>query len=229
MASRESATHRGPRDPPFGFPKAGTPKPDRDEISFATHAACREANGARALRADDPRWRTVGRERAAEASDDFELLSMPVDCFLREPLSAVSSMSGAAANEPSSRASPLPEPPARPRGAKASLGGGAATASGGSGGSYGSGRLSCRFRGGSTMFGSAGMGGAGPGAGGAPDPMQLAQMMGQDPQQAEQMMGQMMQEFQKLEHNPEFKQMMGEMEKMAQQPEFQNMMEGMMI
>jgi hypothetical protein len=70
--SRESAMHRGPRDPPFGFPKAGTPKPDRDEISFATHAACREANGARALRADDPRWRTVGRERAAEASDARE-------------------------------------------------------------------------------------------------------------------------------------------------------------
>jgi hypothetical protein len=32
-----------------------------------------------------------------------------------------------------------------------------------------------------------------------PDPMQLAQMMGQDPAQAEQMMGQMMQEFQKME------------------------------
>ena len=71
--SSESATQRRRTwDPPRGFPKAGTPKPDRDEISFATHAAGREANGARASRADDPRWQAVGRERAAEASDARE-------------------------------------------------------------------------------------------------------------------------------------------------------------
>lgn len=54
--SSESAMQRGrTRDPPRGFPKAGTPKRDREEVSFATHAGGREANGACASRADVPR------------------------------------------------------------------------------------------------------------------------------------------------------------------------------